>query len=241
CPHRLARAGRCACPDAGRSATHCRFYPSSAFCHAQQPPDTRDQRPAPLALAPRLWATGPTGGVVQAQTMSSLARSRDLRRAAIVPRTARGAVSGEPTRLSLAPDHLGHDLTRCRALSKRRSGGTVLHPLGSGNPSGATQDHHEDGCAALQNGPGGAEGIDDLRHNLQSRSSGYAPISSATTDRGRAYQLSRCVAVVRCAQQWDTVRGVGHQSLAAESGGTSGAKAATQEVSLHDETTSYIA
>src|SRR5262245_10141414 len=117
CPHRLARAGRCACPDAGRSATHCRFYPSSAFCHAQQPPDTRDQRPAPLALAPRLWATGPTGGVVQAQTMSSLARSRDLRRAAIVPRTARGAVSGEPTRLSLAPDHLGHDLTRCRALS----------------------------------------------------------------------------------------------------------------------------
>src|SRR5262249_460256 len=78
CPYRLTRAGWCARHDAGRSATNCRFSPPSALCHARDPTDTRNQRPAPLEVAPSLWTTGPTGGVVQTQILSSVARSRDL-------------------------------------------------------------------------------------------------------------------------------------------------------------------
>src|SRR5262249_36531425 len=122
----------------------------------------------------------------------------------------------------------------------RRRVRAVPPTLGSRNPSGTAQDHHEDGCAPLQNSPGCAEGTDGLCHCLQSRPSGHTPISPAPTGGGPTDQLSRCSAVVRCPRQWSTVGEVVHQSLTPPSGRTPREKATPKKVSLYEQTPSRI-
>src|SRR6266704_1676623 len=119
----------------------------------------------------------------------------------------------------------------------RRRGRAVPPTLGSRNPSGTAQDHHEDGRAPLQNRP---EGTDGLCHCLQPYPSGHTPISTSPTGGGRTDELSRCPAVVRGSRQWRAVGGVVHQSLASPSGGTPREKATPENVSLYEQTPSCV-
>src|SRR6266487_907698 len=118
----------------------------------------------------------------------------------------------------------------------RRRGRAIPPTLGSRNPSGTAQDHHEDGRTPRQNSPGGPEGTDGFCYGLQPRPSGHTPIRTRPTGGGRTDKLSRCPAVVRGSRQWRAVGGVAHQSLASLSGGTPREKATPENVSLYEQT-----